>query len=384
MTTWAVPYFDLVLGDLEREAVMEVLEDGWLSMGPRIGRFERAFAEAHELAPEGAVAVSNCTVALHLALAALGVGPGDEVIVPALTFVADANAVVQCGARPVFADVVGEDDWTLDPGDVAAKVTPRTKAIIAVHFAGYPCRMEALRAICREHDIALVEDAAHAPLSRDDEGRMLGTVGDIGCFSFFSNKNMTTGEGGMIVSRDPALLEKVRSLRSHGMTSSSYQRFRGHAFAYDVVDPGFNYRMDEMRAALGIVQLAKLPGAHAARRRHVLHYREKVADRLPGVGVPFADRDGQYGFHVFPVLLPAGTDREAVMRGMATAGVQTSIHYRPIHTFSAYEGATQLAVTDAIAPRILSLPLFPTMRGTQIDFVVDALTQALGVASHAA
>jgi len=384
MTTWAVPYFDLVLGDLEREAVLGVIEDGWLSMGPRIGRFERAFAEAHELPSEGAVAVSNCTVALHLALAALGVGPGDEVIVPALTFVADANAVVQCGARPIFADVVSDDDWTLDPDDVAAKVTPRTKAVIAVHYAGYPCRMEALQELCSARGLALVEDAAHAPLSRDDEGRMLGTVGDVGCFSFFSNKNMTTGEGGMVVSRDPELVEKVRSLRSHGMTSSSYQRFRGHAFAYDVVDPGFNYRMDEMRAALGLVQLAKLPGAQAARRRHVLRYRALVGERLPGLGVPFAGREGEHGYHVFPVLLPQGTDREAVMRAMAQLGVQTSIHYRPIHTFSAYEGTAELPVTDAIAPRILSLPLFPTMGPAQLEFVVDALAQALGVASHAA
>ena len=384
MTTWAVPYFDLELGDLEREAVMSVLEDGWLSMGPRIGRFERAFAEAHGLRSEQAVAVSNCTVALHLALAAIGVGPGDEVICPALTFVADANAVVQCGAKPVFADVVGPDDWTIDPADVEAKITPRTKAVIAVHYAGYPCAMESLLTICRRHGMRLIEDAAHAPLSRGDDGRMLGTIGDLGCFSFFSNKNMTTGEGGMIVSRNPKLLQEVRALRSHGMTSSSYQRFRGHAFAYDVVTPGFNYRMDEMRAALGLVQLAKLPGANAARRRIVLGYRACVADRLPQLGTPFSEREGQHGYHVFPVLLPEGTDREAVMRRMAEAGVQTSIHYRPIHTFSAYAGTAELPVTDAIAPRILSLPLFPTLETAQLEFVVDALAQALDTQSRAA
>lgn len=385
MTTWAVPYFDLELGEAERNAVTAVIASGWLSMGPQLQGFERAFAHAHGLPAHGAVAVTNCTVALHLALAALDVGRGDEVIVPAVTFVADANAVVQCGATPIFADLVGPDEWTIDPEDVARKVTPRTKAIIAVHYAGYPCRMGPLRALAAARGLRLIEDAAHAPGVRGDDGHFLGTTGDVGCFSFFSNKNMTTGEGGMVVSRDEGVLERLRAQRSHGMTSSSYERFRGRGFSYDVVTPGFNYRMDEMRAALGRVQLERLPAGNAARRRLVLQYRQLLADRAPEVHVPFADRDGEHAYHIFPVLLPRGVDRDDIMQRMAARGVQTSIHYRPIPSFRAYAGPDHhLPVTEAIAPRILSLPLYPTLARAQLELVVDALVAAVAGASRAA
>lgn len=376
---WTVPYFDLRLEAEDKQAVLDVLDRAWLSMGPKIEAFEAAFATAltTPAAPSvEAVAVTNCTVALHLALAACGVGPGDEVITPSLTFVADANAAVQCGAKPVFADVVSRDDWTVDPASVARLLTPRTKAVIAVHYAGYPCRLEALRTICADAGVALIEDAAHAPLASHD-GRSLGTFGEVGVFSFFSNKNMTTGEGGMVVTRDEALAQRLRTMRSHGMTTSSYQRFRGHAFAYDVLEPGFNYRMDELRAALGLAQLTRLPASNAARRDRVLRYRERLAS-VEGIHVPFADRDGDYGFHAVPVLLPeGGPDRHTVMDRMKAAGIQTSIHYRPIHTFQAYEGAGPLPVTDAIAPRILSLPLYPHLTDADQDRVVAALAEAV-------
>lgn len=381
---WRVPYFDLELGPEEREAVLAVLDGKWLTMGPRIDSFEVAFSEALGLPVPAAggkphaVAVSNGTVALHLALAALGIGPGDEVIVPSLTFVADANVVRQQHAVPVFADIISADEWTIDPEDIARKITPRTRAILVVHYGGHPCRMDAIMELARRHGLKVVEDACHAPVVPLD-GRMLGTIGDVGCFSFFSNKNMTTGEGGMAVSRDSDLVTQLRAMRSHGMTYSSYERFRGHAFGYDVVETGFNYRMDEIRAALGLEQLKKLQAGTERRAELVRLYRAELARALPDLAYPFAKVDGPCGWHIMPVLLPAdGPDRTTVMERLRAHGVQTSIHYRPIHTFTAYADPGQvLPRTDALAPYILSLPLYAGMSDDQVRFVVAALAEAL-------
>ena len=260
---WDVPFFDLRFGDEEKQSVVAVIEDNWLTTGPRITAFEDNFAKAMNCPDIQAVAVTNCTAALHLAVEALGIGPGDEVIVPSLTFVATANAVRYAGATPVFADVVSPEDWTIDPDDIAARITPATKAVIVMHYGGYPCQMDRILALAKDHNLRIIEDACHGPLATW-QGRSLGTIGDIGCFSFFSNKNMSTGEGGMIVTRDEALAQSMRLMRSHSMTKPSYERFKGHAFDYDVVGLGYNYRMDELRAALGIVQLGKLPEMNKA------------------------------------------------------------------------------------------------------------------------
>jgi dTDP-4-amino-4,6-dideoxygalactose transaminase len=374
---WRVPYFDLVLGAEEKRAVVEVIESNWLTAGPRIAEFEHRFAAALGEASQ-AISVANGTAALHLALAAVGIKAGDEVVLPSLTFVACANAVRYLDGVPVFADISSTDDWNINPADIEAKVTDRTRAIIAVHYAGYPCRMQAILDVARRHNLKVIEDCSHGPLARL-EGRCLGAWGDVGCFSFFGNKNMTTGEGGMIVTRDARLAEKIRSLRSHGMTSTSYERFRGHAFGYDVDGLGYNYRLDEIRAAIGLAQLAKLSAMNLQRRKRVHRYRRKVAAELPNVRTPFGKHDGDFGYHIFPVLLPEhGPARDAVMAGMAERGVQTSIHYRPVHTFSAYaDRAAQLPLTAAIAPSILSLPLYPTMHDEQMDYVIGALKECL-------
>src|SRR5687768_3691855 len=237
-----IPLFDLTLEPEDIEAVMDVLRSGWLTMGPKTAAFEAAFAE--HLGVRHAVAVSSCTAALHLAYLAAGVGPGDEVIVPAMTFAATAAAAVHCGATPVFADVIGLHDFSLDPEDVARKITPRTKVVCAVHFAGYPAPVRALGALCDEHGVALIEDAAHAPHSHVD-GRMLGTWGRAAAFSFFSNKVLACGEGGLLATDDDAVAEVARLLRSQGMTSGSWSRFTGATDSYDAVGLGFNYRLDE-------------------------------------------------------------------------------------------------------------------------------------------
>src|SRR2546430_146729 len=280
---------DIAVDDELLDAVLETVRSGWWSMGPRVEEFEREFAEFCS-APH-AVAVANGTAALHLGLLAVGCGPGDEVIVPSLNFVAAANAIVHTGATPVFCDILGPDELNLDPADVEAAATPRTKAILALHYAGFPCAMDAISEVASRHGLAVVEDAAHAP-GASLGGRMCGTLGTVGCFSFFSNKNLPVGEGGMILTADEELAAKLRLLRSHGMTTLTWDRHRGHASSYDVVLPGFNYRLDEVRAAVGLVQLRRVPEENAARARIVARYREALHG-VQGLTMPFADLDGR-------------------------------------------------------------------------------------------
>lgn len=379
---WKIPFFDLALGDEEKQAVLNVINSNWLTAGPRTAEFERAFSATLD-GDTQSVAVSSATAALHLSLVALGVGVGDEVIVPSLAFVACANAIRYVGATPVFADVTSELDWNISPSDVEAKITPRTRAIMVVHFAGYACDMGQFVALSQKYGLLLIEDCSHAPLGTW-KGKALGTFGDTGCFSFYSNKNMTTGEGGMVVSRNAQLVERFRILRSHGITASTYQRFKGHAYGYDVAELGYNYRMDEIRAAIGIEQLRKLPIFNAQRKERVERYRRLITEKIPLVRVPFARRDTDSSYHIFPVLLPcSASQRDNTLRSMADRGIQCSMHYRPIHTFSAYQGVSaSVPMTDHIASSMLTLPLFPTLSDDQMDMVVEGLRACLDGGTH--
>lgn len=378
MSTWQIPLFDPDLDEREAAAVADVVRSKWLTMGERTTQFESRFAEY--CGARHAIAMSNCTAALHLALHALGVGPEDEVIVPALTFVATANAVRYCGARPVFADVASLDDWNIGRATIEAMITPKTRAIVVVHYAGYPCDMRSIMELARQRGLVVVEDVAHAP-GATLEGRAMGSWGDAGCFSFFSNKNMTTGEGGMITTQLDPLAERLRRLRSHGMTTLTLDRHKGHAFSYDVVDLGFNYRMSELNAAIGLCQLDRLPSGNARRTAIVARYREQLA-AIPGLRAPFSQARGTPVPHIMPVLLPADTDRAAIMQAMKAAGIQTSIHYRPVDTFTAYVEAglgpaPHLHLTHAIGAKTMTLPLYPGMTTDQIDYVCTTLLQAL-------
>lgn len=370
MSNWRIPLSDILLGEEEVQAVAEVVRSRWLTAGAKTAELERAFAVICQT--RYAFAVSNCTAALELGLAALEVGPGDEVIVPSLTFVATANAVRAVGATPVFADITSEDDLNLDPEDVASKISPRTRAVIAVHYGGYPARVDLLAKLCQERGLHLIEDCAHAPGATLGQ-KPLGSFGALGCFSFFGNKNMTTGEGGMIVTDSPELAETLRLLRSHGMTTGTWDRYRGHASVYDVVRVGHNARFDDLRAALGLVQLGRLFSSNARRGELVRRYRQK----LRGVSIPFADRE-ESSFHLMVVLLPEGTERTLVMAKMKEKGIQTSVHYPPVHLFSVYAGEHSLPRLERIAPRLLTLPLYPTLSESQVDEVADALAEALG------
>ena len=328
-----------------------------------------------------------------MAYAAVGVGPGDEIICPSLTFVATANAALMCGATVVLADILGTHDLGVDPEDIERKISPHTKAITVVHYAGYPCDMDAVMKISNAYNIPVIEDVAHAPLGTW-RGRALGTIGDVGCFSFFSNKNMTTGEGGAVFSTRPDLHERLRLLRSHGMTTLTLDRHEGHASSYDVVEAGFNYRIDEIRSAIGLVQLGRLEGANERRRALTRHYRKCLRDgfeenmrtNIAWVEIPYEDFEsrevGVSACHLMPVLLPAGADRQRVMAAMKSRGIQTSIHYPPIHRFSFHSMSPRvrcygLQKTDHVAERELTLPLYPQMTAHDVETVCAALREAL-------
>lgn len=375
---WIVPLSDVQFGSEEINAVTAVLKSGWLTMGEVTGEFEKEFAAY--TGAKHALAVSNATVALHMACLALGIGPGDEVIVPSLTFVATANAVRYTGATPVFADITSENDLTISLASLEGALTPRTKAVMVMHYAGYACDLPRILAWADAHGLPVIEDAAHAAGSFLD-GRHLGTFGKAGCFSFFSNKNLSTGEGGIIVTEDDALAEQFHLLRSHGMTSLTWDRHQGHAWSYDVVATGYNYRIDEIRSALGREQLRKLPANNARRRELTALYRDLLAELCPALSVPFADHPGISAGHIMPALLPCGADRLRFMEGMKSRGIQTSIHYPPVHSFTSFKGnaigADHLPLTDEVAAREVTLPLYPTLTDAQLRLVVEAARDAL-------
>ena len=379
MNVWKVPLADVTLGPEEIAAVTEVLQSGWLSMGPKTQEFEDRFA--HFLGVKYTFAVANGTAALHLACEVLGMGPGDEVLCPALTFVASANAIIYNGARPVFVDVTGPQDLNLSVADAASKVSGRTRAIMVVHYGGYPCDMEAIAALAGRHGLKIIEDCAHAPgaVYHSSQGpRLLGTLGDIGCFSFFANKNLTTGEGGMVVTNDDELAGKIKTARSHGMTTLTWDRHRGHSFSYDVVARGYNYRLDEMRSALGLVQLNRLEPGNARRQELTYAYRAQLKD-LDHLEVPFRDFPGGSAHHLFPILLRDCGGRTDFMAALAQQSIQTSIHYPPVHLFSYYRSFWEaghdhrLPLTEEISARLVTLPLFPSMTMAQLDTVVAAI-----------
>lgn len=370
---WRVPLADLDYGPEEEQAVLDVLRRRWLTMGAVTQEFEQAFAQAH--GARFAIAVGNATQALHLACLALGIGPGDEVIVPSLTFVATANAVLYTGAHVRFADICSPDDLTVSPEAIERQITPQTRAILCMHYGGYACQMPAIMAIAARHHLAVIEDAAHAPGASLD-GRSLGAWGEIGCFSFFSNKNLSTGEGGMLLTDREDLAGKLRLMRSHGMTSLTWDRHQGHAYSYDVVALGYNDRIDEIHSALGLVQLRKLAGNNARRRLLTALYRQALQDTP--LGLPFRQAPGVSSCHLFPVLLPEGMDRLAFIDSLRLAGIQTSIHYPPVHKFTYYQQrfpGLSLPVTEAVAARQVTLPLYPTMTDEMIAWVVDAIRQ---------
>ena len=341
-------------------------------MGEVTQRFERMFSEA--IGCKHAFAVTNGTAALHLANAALGIGPGDEVICPALTFVATANASRYTGANVVFADCRSAEDLTVSPDDIRKKITRKTKAISVVHYAGFHCDMKEILRIAGEYGLKVIEDCAHSPLARapgpGGAVRFVGTLGDAGCFSFFSNKNMTTAEGGMVVTDDDRVADRIRSLRSHGMTALTLERHLGHAIGYDVVDLGYNYRIDEIRSAIGIVQFRKLKRNNPKRRKLFALY-SRLLKGNPNVQVPFQKYDLSLCTpHIMPVLIRENPG--AVRERLRERGIQTSKHYDLIPRFSLYRDDGFRSRIAAIG-NIMTLPLYPGMTPQDVRDICDTI-----------
>ena len=379
---WNIPLSDIDYGQEEVEAIERVLKNKWLSMGAEVEKFEVDFSTMMET--KHAIAVSSATAALHLALLAVGVGTNDEVIQPALNFVASANMTVACGASPTFGDVISLTEPTIDPAHVAELITPRVKALIVMHYGGNLCRMVDLYELCKRHKIPLIEDACHAVGARYhcklqqqlSPSMMAGAIGDIGCFSFFANKNMTTGEGGMLVTQNDEVASKLRLLRSHGMTSLTWQRHLGHARSYEVVANGYNYRLDEIHAALGRVQLKKLP-ANNKRRRDLLRCYRQAIDELDGWAMPFSDSIEDSAGHLMVAIAPTNDARDQAAERLRNAGIQSSMHYPCISDLRAFLqfSSSRLPVTREFVSRVITLPLYPAMNEQDVERIFAVLRE---------
>lgn len=390
MTAFSIPLFDVNFDDTEVQAVADTVRSRWISMGSKVLQLEKLACE--RTGCKHTVAVNSCTAALHLALIAAGVGPGCEVILPSLTFVATANAVRYVGATPVFCDIISTSEPTLDPAHVRALVTARTKAIIPMHYGGFPCRMNELLAIAKQHRLAVIHDAAHA-IATTHEGHHVAATADIACFSLFANKVITSAEGGFVTTNNDEYAKTIRLMRSHGMTTLSYDRARGHASEYDVVQLGYNYRLDDIRGALAVAQFAKLDNIIETRNKLRKLYLEKLAT-IPEVIVPFSQSICGSSHYIMPICLRFSLDsvssadsshtpalrRNQVRKIMAQLGVQTSVHYPPVHQFRIYHDEAhpvKLPQTQAYADTTVTLPLFDSLTSAQIDEVVSALRTAI-------
>ncbi len=376
MTTYKIPLFDLNYGKEEEGAILETLRSKWISMGQNVKALEKEFES--KLNVRHALAVTNCTAALHLALKILGIKENDEVIVPSLTFVATANAVRYVQATPVFADITGYEDFSLEPEDVRRKITKKTKAIITMHYGGFACNMYEIMEIAKEHNIYVIEDAAHAPIV-EFMGKMLGTIGDIGCFSFFSNKNITCAEGGLLVTNSEKYAKKASLLRAHGMTSLSYDRAKGHATDYDVVCLGYNYRLDDIRGSLALAQLEKID-KDINKRAELRKYYHNNLKQIDKIIIPYENVAYKSSNYIFPILLKdSNTEkRNNVRTQLAKAGIETSVHYPAVHRFSIYEKyKASLPKTDYVANNVITLPMYYSLKLKDIEYICSILKKIL-------
>ncbi len=376
-----LPYALPSIGEEEIAEVVDSLRSGWLTSGPKVRRLEGELAAY--LGARHALAVSSCTAALHIALTALGIGPGDEVVVPTMTFCSTANVVVHLGARPVLVDV--GPDLNVTPEAIEAALTPHTRAIVAVHYGGQPCDLEAIHALAARHGLPIVEDAAHAIGARYRDQKIgsdaLAAPRSITCFSFYAIKNMTTGEGGAIATADDGLAETMRLLTLHGMSRDAWKRYTGSgSWYYEVVLPGYKDNMTDIQAALGIHQLQKLEGFIETRRRYARLYDEAFVD-LPEVKVPIVRPGRCHVYHLYPILLSLerlAIDRAQFIEELRARGIGTSVHFVPVHLHPFYARQFgyrpgDLPCAEALYSRLISLPLYPAMSVTDVADVIHAV-----------
>ena len=373
---YKIPLFKLNFGEEEIEAVTETIRSKWISTGPKCEELEKQFI--YMLNVKYAVSMSNCTNALHLSCILTDIKPGDEVLCPSLTFAASVNCIKYVGATPVFCDIVSPEHLNIDPDDIEKKITSKTKAIIVVHMAGFPAKMDEIMSIAQKYNLKVIEDACHGPLS-EYKGKKLGTIGDVGCFSFFSNKNISTGEGGMLITNNEEMAKKARLLRSHGMTTMSYQRASGHATTYDIVELGYNFRLDDIRASIGVVQMKKLQ-TDLEKRVQVRNEYIKQLSSIDGITIPFADNKEFVSNYIMPIVLKDSTaeKRDQVRDKLHAAGIQTSVHYPAIHKFSIYlDCNASLPTTEYVTANEITLPMYASLTKEEIFLIAKTLNQAV-------
>ncbi|MDE0325451.1 MAG: DegT/DnrJ/EryC1/StrS family aminotransferase [Candidatus Poribacteria bacterium] len=373
-----VPFSRPWIDDTEIEAVSQVLASKWISTGNRVREFERSFAEY--LGAKHAIAVSSCTAALHLSLVVAGIGSGDEVITTPYTFTATAEAIRYVGAKPVFVDI-NPDTLNIDTSKIEQAVTPRTKAILPVHIAGIACDMDAIQDICQNHNLVLIDDAAHA-IPTEYKGQSIGNIGDLSAFSFYANKNLTTGEGGMITTNNDAFAEPLRTMRLHGIDKDAWSRqSQRDIWRYDITTEGYKYNMTDIQAAMGLCQLMKLNKQHERRRNFAQIYQTELA-KFPQISTPvIPDNPREHSWHLYIIQLQNGK-RDEFVASLSEANVECSVHYIPLHLFEFYQEKYGYRVGDfpyaeAAYERVVSLPLHPGLTDGDIHTVVAAIGKIL-------
>jgi perosamine synthetase len=372
-----IPFYVPWMTSDDKKAVFQALNSRWLTGGPLVKNFESEFA--NYLGTKFAVAVNSCTAALHLSMRALNIRPGDEVIVPDLTFAATANAAIFCGAKPVLADI-DEKTFNISPKQVLNKITSKTKAIIPVHYGGQSCDMKELLEIAQDKHLSIVEDCAHS-LGADYNGKKTGTFGAMGCFSFYPTKIITTLEGGMITTDDEKLYQRLRLLREHGMSRTAIDRESGATWYYDVVDLGYNYRLTDPQAALGSSQLKRVEDGIKRRIRIADYYDKELSTAAPNVTVPFRAPNRSHIFHLYTLKIPeskGGVYRNELFKKLANANIQSSVHYTPLHLMNFYKQflnkkSDTFPVAEKIYNQILTLPLYPNLTKKQVTKITGEI-----------
>ncbi|MGV3525615.1 MAG: DegT/DnrJ/EryC1/StrS family aminotransferase [Candidatus Sericytochromatia bacterium] len=366
------------LGEAEKQAVLDTLESGWITKGPKVGAFEQAFCDYTKA--DQALALNSCTAGLHVAMLALGIGPGDEVITTPLTFVATVNMILACGATPILADV-SPDSFNLDIHSVEAAITPRTKAIVPVHLAGQPCDLSPLLELAKSHGIWVIDDAAHA-VGAHYQGRPIGSWCDATAFSFYATKNITTGEGGMLTSPHSALMDKARPLSLHGLSKDAWKRYSSETFQHYLVDtPGFKYNMSDLQAALGLEQLKKCDALTAQRKNCVERYRAELSD-LP-LRFQSTLPESKSAYHLFQIALDPSAyqlERDGFLQALQSSGIGCAVHFIPVHHHPYYQRTlgyqdSDLPIASQLGETLISLPLYPDLSLSDQDYVISTFRQ---------
>ena len=368
------PAYEPWISNDDKQIVNKALSQSMLTLGPQLEKFEKDFCKYSK--SKYAVAVSNCTAALHLSLMALGIKKDDEIIIPDLTFVADANAVLACNAKPVITDI-NQNNFFLSISNLKKNITKKTKAIIPVHIYGQVCNIEEILDVAKDNNLKVIEDCAHA-VGTFHKSKHVGTLGNTGCFSFYPTKNITTAEGGMVITNSKQIAEKVRQLRSHGMTKSLQNRYSSeYPWIFDILQPGYNYRLDEIRAALGITQLKRIKKINDLRKKASTYYHKNLQN-IPGIILPDMVNDKSHSYHLYTIRVtkPYKLSRNQLFKKLKDNGIRTTVYWMPVHKYTAYQKfakKSNVTNTTKIYDEILALPLFPNISKIHQDNVIKVI-----------